>query len=126
MARPVAARDADTGTPFRINRAYAERLGGAWVILSAKYSYLSPTELISGPYEVTFKRAATQPVQMETQRAQVEQLQLAADDQIVGLGGKEAIEQLFGPQTPLLFPLVGLPLGYALQATNAARQAEKT
>jgi hypothetical protein len=118
-----------SGTPFRVNRAYAETLGDAWVILSAKYGYLWPTDLIPGPYEVTFKRAATQPVQIKILRAQVEQLELSTYEQVIGLGGKEyrqAIEQSFGPQTHLSFPFAGLPLGYALQATNAARQAEET
>ena len=50
---PVAARDAYTGAPFKVNRAYAERFASYWVILSAKYGFIPPDYLIPGPYNVT-------------------------------------------------------------------------
>ncbi len=50
----VRAAEAYVGVPFRVNRAYAEVVGDAWVILSAKYGFLAPDELLDGPYEVTF------------------------------------------------------------------------
>ena len=55
-AGPTAAADAYTGAPFTVNRHYAEQAGGDWVILSAKYGFLRPTDLIPGTYETTFKR----------------------------------------------------------------------
>jgi len=37
---PVAAAEAYTDTPFRLNREYAERSGDAWVALSTKYGFI--------------------------------------------------------------------------------------
>lgn len=34
---PTRADDAYIGTPFTLNRTYAERFGDRWVVLSAKY-----------------------------------------------------------------------------------------
>jgi hypothetical protein len=44
------------GTPFKVNREYAQRFGDSWVALSAKYGFLWLDDPISGPYNVTFKR----------------------------------------------------------------------
>lgn len=52
----TAARDAYTGAPFRINRAYAEVFSNAWIILSAKYGFIEPGFGISGPYNITLKK----------------------------------------------------------------------
>lgn len=122
----VAARDAYTGTPFKVNRAYAEAVGDAWVILSAKYGFLHPDDVIPGPYEVTFKRKKTEPVSVAMLRQQVRDLQLAAYDRVIGLGGVEyraALTGAFDPGTVLEFPFAGLALGYSLQATKAATTA---
>ncbi len=51
--RSVPARDAYTGSLFRLCRRYAEsQAPEAWVILSAKYGLLRPNELIDD-YDVT-------------------------------------------------------------------------
>ncbi|HEX2172999.1 MAG TPA: hypothetical protein VHL09_11205 [Dehalococcoidia bacterium] len=52
----VPAAEAYTGTPFRLNRQYAERFGDTWIVLSAKYGFIVPKFMIPGPYEVRFKR----------------------------------------------------------------------
>ncbi len=46
---PVAAAEAYTGTPFRLNRQYAECFGDAWVVLSAKYGFIAPEFSIPEP-----------------------------------------------------------------------------
>jgi hypothetical protein len=61
-AGPVAARNAYTGPLFRVNREYAEKFGDRWVVLSAKYGFISPDFVIPGPYEVTFKKKRTNPI----------------------------------------------------------------
>ena len=55
-AGPTPAKDAYVGTAFKVNRQYAERVGDAWVVLSAKYGLLSPEDTVQGPYDVTFNR----------------------------------------------------------------------
>ncbi|WP_390622104.1 DUF6884 domain-containing protein [Roseiconus lacunae] len=41
-AGPTIAKDAYIGSPFKVNRKYAEHIGNRWVILSAKYGFIEP------------------------------------------------------------------------------------
>ncbi len=120
----VAARDAYTGAPFKVNREYAERFGDRWVILSAKYGFVSPDFSISGSYNVTFKRRATGPITSGELRKQVEELGLGKYERVIGLGGKEYREMICAAfeDTPsrLCFPFAGLPIGKAMGAAKAA------
>lgn len=87
-AGPISAAHAYIGAPFTVNRRYAEASGSEWVILSAKYGFLHPTDLVPGPYEVTFKRLASNPVGVPVLQDQVRQMQLDRYAEVVGLGGK--------------------------------------
>lgn len=78
--------NAYTGAPFTVNREYAEASGGEWVILSAKYGFLRPTDLIPGTYEVTFKSPSTGPISIDALREQVRQMGLDRYAEVVGLG----------------------------------------
>ena len=121
---PTAAKDAYIGPPFGINRAFAERFGEAWIILSAKFGFIEPAFEIPGPYNITFKKKRTGPITTEQLREQVQQSNLARFTTIIGLGGKEyreAIELAFaGVAVRLCFPFSGLPIGKAMQATKSA------
>jgi hypothetical protein len=120
----VRAKDAYTGAPFKVNRAYAEHFANHWLILSAKYGFISPDFLISEPYNVTFKKQSTKPVSVPILREQVKSLKLYDFDTIIGLGGIEyrsMIEQAFiGYSVKIYFPFAGLSLGFAMQATRNA------
>lgn len=87
-AGPTAAADTYIGSPFTVNREYALRAGGNWVILFAKYGFLEPTDVISGPYETTFKRPSTNPIGMAALREQVQRMGLDRYSEVIGLGGK--------------------------------------
>lgn len=121
-AGPTAAADTYIGSPFTVNREYALRAGGNWVILSAKYGFLEPTDVISGPYETTFKRPSTNPIGMAALREQVQRMGLDRYSEVIGLGGKEyraAIKAAFdGMAVNLTFPFAGLPIGKAMSATK--------
>lgn len=123
----VMAKDAYTGPPFVLHRQYAERFAETWVILSAKYGFLAPEDLLPGPYEVTFKKASTGPIVVARLQEQVRTLELVQATHVVGLGGVEyrrAIESAFyGTGLPLSFPFAGLSLGYSMQAVKRALQA---
>lgn len=123
-AGPTPAADSYTGAPFTVNRRYAAASGGDWVILSAKYGFLRPTDIVPGPYEVTFKAPSTGPIAVETLRVQVQQMGLGRYAEVVGLGGKEyraAVEAAFrGTKVILRFPFSGLPIGKAMGATKRA------
>jgi hypothetical protein len=123
---PTLARDAYTGSPFRLNRSYAERFASRWVILSAKYGFVAPDFAIPGPYNVTFKRPATNPVALARLQDQIREQGLDAFPTAIGLGGKEyrtMIEQAFAAfdRAPT-FPFAGLPIGLAMQAIKKAIQ----
>lgn len=69
-AGAVAASAAYIGAPFKVNSRYAQRFADKWVILSAKYGFISPNFLIPGPYNVTFKKLETHPISVETLKQQ--------------------------------------------------------
>ena len=118
------ARDAYTGSPFKVNRAYAERFADKWVILSAKYGFISPDFLIPEPYNVTFKRTATHPISVDELRKQVRDQGLNELDEFIGLGGKDyrvRIEAAFSPfGVTVCFPFAGLSLGVGMSAVKRA------
>ena len=121
---PTLAKDTYQGAPFKVNRQYAEQCSDRWIILSAKYGFISPDFVISGPYEVTFKRKSTNPVTLETLRIQIHELGLDKFGTVIGLGGKEyrdTIANAFkGVNVELRFPFAGLTIGKAMQATKNA------
>jgi hypothetical protein len=126
---PVPARDAYTGAPFKVNRAFAERFADDWMILSAKYGFVTPEFLIPGPYNVTFKRKSTEPVSARTLQDQVKRQNLGRYNSVIGLGGKEyraMIEAAFASlPIELRFPFAGLPIGKMMQATKRAIETGK-
>jgi hypothetical protein len=127
-AGPTAAADAYTGGPFTLNRKYAERFGDEWVILSAKYGFLRPADPVPGPYNVTFKRRSSRPVESATLRRQVGEFGLSGFDEVVGLGGKDyrlALEEAFRDSgVAVRFPFAGLNLFQMMRATKQALDAD--
>jgi hypothetical protein len=123
-AGPTSASEAYIGAPFKVNRAYAKEFGDAWVILSAKYGFLSPIDLIPGDYNVTFKQRSTHPISTDELRRQVADQQLANFARVIALGGRDyrgRIEDAFsGSSVDLLFPFSGMTLGVSLGAAKRA------
>ncbi len=123
-AGPTLAKYAYKGSPFTLNRQYAECFGDKWVILSAKYGFILPDFEIAGPYEVTFKRKASKPVTADILKHQILQLSLNSFGVLIGLGGKEYREAMIAAfrdsKVRLQFPFAGLPIGKAMQATKRA------
>lgn len=123
-AGPTRARDAYTGAPFKVNRAYAETFADSWIILSAKYGFIPPDFRIPEPYEVTFKKKATQPVSLDVLLRQRQEQHLDRFGSVIVLGGKEyrlmVTEAFGGTGVKVLAPFAGLPLGKAMSATKRA------
>lgn len=123
---PTPARIAYTGVPFKVNMKYAERHGGTWLILSAKYGFITPDFLIPGPYNVTFKKKKTNPITADTLRQQIVEQRLDSFDEIIGLGGKDYREAIgtafshFGMKVS--FPFGGLNLFDSMKAISKAGQ----
>lgn len=125
MKRPdaggVVAKDAYISPTFKLNRQYAEKFGDQWIILSAKYGFISPEFVIPGPYDVTFIDRKTQPISYASLQQQAIEQELAKFDQIIGLGGKEyrqAIAEALPEQQQIVFPFAGLTQGRMNQATK--------
>ena len=62
---PTIAEEAYIGSPFKVNRSYAERFSDKWLILSAKYGLIAPDFIIAGNYDVTFNDPSTNPISIE-------------------------------------------------------------
>ena len=124
------ACDAYTSSLFRLNSRYATLVSDRWYILSAKYGFIEPEFTIPGPYNVSFKRKASQPVSIDELRKQVESYRLAKFSTVIGLGGKDyraALLQAFeGRLASLTFPFAGLDLFQSMKAVKQViRQHEE-
>jgi hypothetical protein len=86
---PTPARHAFTSPYFEANRAYAERFGNRWVILSDKYGFIDPDYVIPGPYDVTFNDPRTNPICVDALRAQVGERGLRRFANVIALGGRD-------------------------------------
>jgi hypothetical protein len=119
----VKAAQAYTSSYFQKNMAYAKRFGDRWMILSAKYGFLDPDELIND-YNVTFKKRKTNPISIAKLQEQVADKQLAKYDEAIVLGGEEyllAIEGAFeGTQTKIVSPFRGLSIGSRMAEIDKA------
>ncbi len=113
------ARELYTSPLFRKMRAYAERCGDRWYVLSAKYGLVMPDRVIA-PYEVTL-HGMPKPARVAwAERVSAELLtELPPASTVVCLAGRWYRERLL----PLLVaaghsvtvPLAGLPFGAQLQ-----------
>ena len=123
-AGPTPARDTYTGSPFKVNREYAERFGDSWIILSAKYGFLNPDDIIEGPYNVTFKRRSPPPIQSSALSQQARDQGLDKFGDVICLGGRDyraVIEHAFAfSAVTLHFPFAGMRLGESLGAAKRA------
>lgn len=123
-AGPTLTKDVYKGSPFKLNRQYAEYFEKKWIILSAKYGLISPDFEIPGPYEVTFRCKSSNLVIGELLRKQVRDQGLELFPKIVGLEGKEyrlaIVNTIEGLGIELKLPFAGLPIGKAMQVTEIA------
>jgi len=123
-AGPTPARNVYIGPFAQKCREYAERFyPSSWCILSAKYGFLFPEDIVPGSYNVTFKDRRTNPITLEELSTQIKEKGLDIYDRIVVLGGKEytdMVEKLF-PGKNIYTPLKGYKgIGYMMGALNEA------
>lgn len=91
-AGPNKARYVYIGSFATKCREYAEKFYPfSWCILSAKYGFLFPDNIVHGPYNASFKNKRTNPVSIEELIHQVIRKRLDAFDRIVVLGGKDYV-----------------------------------
>lgn len=122
---PCLAKDAYTGSPFKVNRKYAEKFAERWVILSAKYGYINPDFVIPGDYNVTFKDQRTQPVSLSVLKEQVRNMDLDHYSRVIGLGGVEYRDRIKASYSScnikVQFPFAdrGLGIGQQMNLINS-------
>lgn len=89
------ARDAYIGPFAKKCRQYAERFyPSSWCILSAKYGFLFPDDIIQGPYNVNFNDKGTNPITINELSNQLMENGLNNFDKIVVLGGKNYVNMI--------------------------------
>lgn len=121
---PTKAKDAYIGPVFRVNRAFAEKFSKDWLILSAKYGFISPDFLIPENYDLTFGSDDLEAVNVSYIYNQLKEMELDRRfEAVIALGGKKyrrAIEDAFeGTQVQVVSPFAGLGCGKLIQATKA-------
>jgi len=122
-AGPLKARDVYIGPYASKCIQYAQFFyPESWCILSAKYGFLLPEDIIPETYEVTFKKKWTNPISINELGYQVNEKGLNSFKELVVLGGKvycDLIEILFEGKN-IHKPLWGSSLGPAIKRLNKA------
>ena len=119
----VRARDAYVGPLTKMAIEYAEKFHrNSWVILSAKYGFLRPNDIVPGPYNVTFKKKSTNPIKIEELIRQAREKGLYKYYAIMVLGGKdyvEVVKKVFQDKK-IINPLKGLKYGEKVKKLKEA------
>lgn len=126
---PVSAKKAYTGTFHTLCKTYAESQNEEFLILSPKFGFLKPDDVVPHTYDVRFtqKGVNEETVSLETLQNQWKDLHLNDVEEITVLGGKKfkpllkKISQ--NPTQKFVFPLHGLGgIGYMQSALKKAIQ----
>jgi hypothetical protein len=92
-AGPTKAEYVYIGPFAKKCREYAMKFyPSSWCILSAKYGFLFPNDIVPGPYNVSFNDRKTNPITTKELSAQVREKGLDNYGRIVILGGKTYVE----------------------------------
>ncbi|MEM0301553.1 MAG: hypothetical protein QXI54_00080 [Archaeoglobaceae archaeon] len=123
-AGATKAKNAYIGSFAKTCIEYAEKFyPNSYVILSAKYGFLFPDELIPENYNVTFKDPNTKPMSVGELKRQAIEKDLLKYDEIVVIAGKDYVEivkKVFQNKV-IRTPLKGLKsMGLMISAMNKA------
>jgi len=123
-AGPTKAKYVYIGPFAKKCREYAMRFyPSSWCILSAKYGFLFPNDIVPGLYNVSFNDRKANPITTKELSAQVKEKELDRYGQIVILGGKNYVEmanRVFSSKE-ILTPLSNCKgIGYMMGKLNDA------
>jgi hypothetical protein len=91
-AGPTTARDAYIGSFAKKCREYAERFfPDSYLILSAKYGFLFPDEIIAGPYNTSFNDRKSNPISMDELVIQAADKGLLKYNRVFVIGGRNYV-----------------------------------
>lgn len=127
-AGPTYARDVYIGTFAKKCREYAEKFyPKSWLIISAKYGFLWPEDVVNGPYDVCFHDKKSNSISIEELKKQIKEKNLDKYDKIIVLGGKyytEMIKNVFSTKE-IVNPLYGCKgIGYMMAKLNESIKNE--
>jgi len=92
-AGPTKAEFVYIGPFAKKCREYAIRFyPSSWCILSAKYGFLFPDDIVPDPYNVSFNDRKTNPITIKELSAQVRKKGLDSYGRVVILGGKNYVK----------------------------------
>ena len=116
LRRPAPARELCTSTWFRLARGYAESQACPWLLLSAKYGLVNPTEVIS-PYQLDVTNMGVRQRLSWAERIGDEaRRKLPYSEQITLVAGSKYCECLLPYLSELAehvyMPLAGLSVGF--------------
>ncbi len=119
---PVKAMDAYAGSPFQVNKAFAQLFSDRWVILSAKHGFMDPDYMIPGDYDAAFKKPQTNPISLDELEKQVQEKNLRECNFVVVLGGEEYVDivtRLFQGHSKVLTPTKDPAMGTGMQRVKS-------
>ncbi len=121
---PQKAEDVYIGSFVTKCREYAKLFyPNSWMILSAKYGFLCPNDIVPGPYNVSFNNQNTNSITVEELNKQANEKNLYDFDEIVVLGGRsytQIVEQIF-EKKQIIEPLRDCSrIGYMIHRLNEA------
>ena len=123
-AGPTKAKGVYQGTFARKCQQYAKKFyPDSWCILSAKYGFLFPGDIVPGAYNVTFNDKKTNPISTEELSKQAKKKKLDQRNRIVVIGGKNYADKIFEifSGKDILTPLKGCKgMGYMMGRLNDA------
>lgn len=124
MVGQCKAKDVYLGPFAKKCREYAATFyPTTWCILSAKYGFLFPDDIVPGPYNVSFNKKKTNPITVSELKQQAIEKDLCRFNVIVALGGKKytsIVEDTFSDKN-VLTPLIGCKgIGYMMGKLNKA------
>jgi len=123
-AGPTKSRDVYIGPFAKKCREYAEKFyEGSWYILSAKYGFLFPDDIVPGPYNVSFNKPTEDTITFKELKKRSTRKKLQESSKLVVLGGKNyvnIIKQVF-PSKSIHTPLSDCKgIGYMMKKLNDA------
>ena len=121
---PTPAVEVYVGSFSRLCREYAQRFFDKWIVLSAKYGFLYPQDIVPADYNVSFNRVTPKPISIDELRCQIASRGLAEFDTIVVPGGRRYVEVVvaaFGGDYSYELPLAGAAgIGVMMQRLRRA------
>lgn len=123
-AGPTAAEFVYTGHFAGKCRQYAQKFHSSnWCILSAKYGFLKPDDVVPGPYNVSFNDKSTCPIGITELTEQVSKQGIDRYERIIVLGGSNYVsmtKKVF-TSSHILTPLRGCKgIGYMMARLNTS------